>query len=461
MSEKINKTLCYIEDDKLFLSNEVNIKHVGFFKETFSDFSTIVYFEKERPECPHCEHEMTDNGSRPAKPNKLENFRKKQYICRDCNKTKVTSLEPFIEENCNYSWEICLKCLNYDYINYSSYERKTEMIEFENGVKMPRQTAYHFESKHSSEFLKQEEEAIVRLLEENGIDPTGYYHYDEQYPHYDGKPMVRLALLDAITNLPINELIIAKEDFDKSVVKSFLNSSLSGLPKIALITDGAPMYPKIIDEMGMKHQLCVFHIIKNHHTNSFKNISRVSRRIKTIQKQIATNKNIIKKLKQDKKDQDLSQKKRKKLGNRITKIEEENKKLRKELKEKKDKLKELLANDERIENIYKAEDKKGATRKFNTLNNRRKHLDNNTGGFLANLDKKLDRTLTYYDDPSIPKTNNNIERYFGITLPHEIKRKYRTVKGLTRWLRLQRIRWIRRNILHQNELENMSIKQLS
>ena len=92
MSEKINKTLCYIEDDKLFLSNEVNIKHVGFFKETCSDFTTIVYFEKERPECPHCKHEMTDNGSRPVKPNKLENFRKKQYICRDCKKTKVTSL---------------------------------------------------------------------------------------------------------------------------------------------------------------------------------------------------------------------------------------------------------------------------------------------------------------------------------------------------------------------------------
>ena len=121
----------------------------------------------------------------------------------------------------------------------------------------------------------------------------------------------------------------------------------------------------------------------------------------------------------------------------------------------------LLANNERIENIYKAKDKKGATRKFNTLNNRRKHLDKNTGGFLANLDKKLDRTLTYHDDPSIPKTNNNIERYSPITLPHEIKRKYRTIEGLTRWLRLQRIRWIRRNVLHQNELENMSIKQLS
>ena len=180
LSDNSNKTLCYIEDDKLFLSNEVNIKHIDFFKEILSGFNTIVYFEKERPECPNCGHEMRDNGSRPVKPNKLENFRKKQYICRDCKKTRVTSLKAFIKENCNYSREISLKCLNYDYINYSSYERKTEMIYLENNVKMPRQTAYHFESIHSPEFLKQEEEALVRLLEENGIEPTGHYHYDEQ-----------------------------------------------------------------------------------------------------------------------------------------------------------------------------------------------------------------------------------------------------------------------------------------
>ena len=87
-------------------------------------------------------------------------------------------------------------------------------------LKCPDKRHIIFESIHSPEFLKQEEEALVRLLEENGIEPTGYYHYDEQYPYFNGKPMVRLALLDAITNLPINELIVAKEDFDKKVVKS-------------------------------------------------------------------------------------------------------------------------------------------------------------------------------------------------------------------------------------------------
>ena len=46
LSDNSNKTLCYIADDKLFLSNEVNIKHIDFFKEILSGFNTIVYFEK-------------------------------------------------------------------------------------------------------------------------------------------------------------------------------------------------------------------------------------------------------------------------------------------------------------------------------------------------------------------------------------------------------------------------------
>ena len=41
---------------------------------------------------------MADNGSRKVKPNKLEGIRKKQYACPDCQKSKVTSLEPFISK---------------------------------------------------------------------------------------------------------------------------------------------------------------------------------------------------------------------------------------------------------------------------------------------------------------------------------------------------------------------------
>ena len=109
--------------------------------------------------------------------------------------------------------------------------------------------------------------------------------------------------------------------------------------------------------------------------------------------------------------------------------------------------------------MYNADDKKGSRRRFNTINNSRKFLDRNSCSFLENLDKKFDRTVTYYDDPLIPRTNNAIERYFGITLPSYIKRRYRTIGGLTRWIRLQKIRWVRRNVLHEYSIENLSMTE--
>ena len=459
MDEEFNKTLCEFKNGQLFLSNTINPKHREFFQDILPEFSEIVYFEHDRPVCPECGCEMDDNGSREAKPNKWEGIRKKQYICPNCGKTHVTSLEPFISKFCNFSNDICEKGLNYDSIEYLSYGKKKELMNFENNVKIARSTTYYHESVYSEPFLKRQEEILAELLEQKGITPSGYYHYDEQYPHENGKALVRLAMIDAINNLPINELIIYKEDFDKTIVESFLESSLEGLPKEAIITDGSTMYPEIIKKIGTKHQLCIFHIIKNHHTKTYRNISKVARRIRTIDNQIANNKTTINLLENEIKNNNISKKKKTNKRKKIKEIQEKNRTLRKEKSEKKKELKELLKTNERIENIYDTDTKKGSRRRFNTLNNRRKFLDKNTCSFLESLDKKFDRTVTYYDDPLIPRTNNNIERYFGITLPSFIKRKYRTIKGLTRWLRIQKIRWIRRNVLHDYTLENISLTQ--
>lgn len=63
------------------------------------------------------------------------------------------------------------------------------------------------------------------------IEPTGIYHYDEEYLHENGVKMVRLAIIDAVTNLIINDQVIYQEDFDKEFMEIFLKYSLEGLPK--------------------------------------------------------------------------------------------------------------------------------------------------------------------------------------------------------------------------------------
>lgn len=37
------------------------------------------------------------------------------------------------------------------------------------------------------------------------IEPSGKYHYDEEYLHENGDNIVRLAIIGAVTNLIIND----------------------------------------------------------------------------------------------------------------------------------------------------------------------------------------------------------------------------------------------------------------
>ena len=454
----LNKPLYFFLSDQLNVCNLISPDDLDFFQEYYSDYYTeIVYYEYERPLCPKCHSSMNSNGSRPAKPNKWEGIRKKQYICPECGKTHYTSLEKFIKRYSNYTRAICEKSLEYESITYLSYQKKAELIKLENGVKLSRQTTYYHESTYSDSFITQKEENLQKLIKECKIEPSGIYHYDEEYLHENGVKTVRLAIIDAVTNLIINDQVIYKEDFDKEFLEIFLKYSLEGLPKKILITDGHPAYPAIIERICIKQQLCIFHIIKNHNDKSYKKINKIKRRIQTLEKTIKDNEETITKLKAQSKglkgNAPLKDKKRKNRIKKRKKLEKDNKKYRKELKQKRKELKEQERINERISNIYDTDTEKGAIRRFKTIYHQLDEFDENTQKFLKNLDRKFDKTTEYYKNPQIPRTNNKIEGYFKITLPQNLKRIYRTREGLIRWIRLQKIRWTERNVLY-NESKN-------
>ena len=435
---------------------------MGFFDTYYGEYySEIVYYEYDRPICLKCGSSMNSNGSRKAKPNKWEGIRKKQYICPNCNKTQVTSLENFIKRYSNYTRSICEKALEYESISYLPYQKKAELIELENGIRLNRQTVYYHESTYADSFITQKEDDLQKILKEMKIEPSGIYHYDEEYLRENGDKIVRLTIIDAVTNLIINDQVMLQEDFDKEFLEIFLRYSLEGLSKKVLITDGYSAYPGIIEKICINHQLCIFHIIKNKRTPSFRKIRKLEKRIETIKNTIKDNEEKIGELKKHGKGRhgppQKTDKKWKRNIRKRKKLDSENKRLRKELKQKRKELKEQKDIDERISNIYNVDSQKEANRRFNTIHNQINQFDEDTQKFLKNLDKKFDRTTTYFRNSQIPRTNNKIEGYFKITLPKYLKRTYRTKKGLIRWIRLQKIRWTKRNVItnqFQNNTEN-------
>ena len=117
--------LYYFEDDQLNVSNRISPDDLDFFEEYYCEYySEIVYYEYDRPLCPKCGSSMNSNGSRVAKPNKWDGIRKKQYVCPECSKTQVTSLEEHIQRYSNYTRAICQKSLEYESICYLPYQKK-------------------------------------------------------------------------------------------------------------------------------------------------------------------------------------------------------------------------------------------------------------------------------------------------------------------------------------------------
>lgn len=240
----------------------------------------------------------------------------------------------------------------------------------------------------------------------------------------------------------------------------FLKYSLEGLPKKVLITDGHLMYPPIIERICIKHQLCIFHIIKYHNDKSYKKMNKIKRRIQTLERKIEENEERITKLKEYSKG--MAYRPSKKDKTRIRKIKKrkklmkDNTRYKNELKQKRKELNEQERINERIANIYDTDTQKAAIRRFRTIYHQLDQFDDNTQKYLKNLNKKFDKTIEYHKNPQIPRTNNKIEGYFKITLPRHIKRIYRTREGLIRWIRLQKIRWMERNVLfnEQNNLQN-------
>ena len=334
------------------------------------------------------------------------------------------------------------------------------LIKLENGIQLNRQTVYYHESTYDTSFITQKEENLQKLLEETKIEPSGIYHYDEEFLHENGIKTVRLAIIDAVTNLIINDQVIYQEDFNQDFVEIFLKYSLEGLHKKVLITDGHLMYPPIIERICIKHQLCIFHIIKYHNDKSYKKMNKIKRRIQTLERKIEENEERITKLKEYSKG--MAYRPSKKDKTRIRKIKKrkklmkDNTRYKNELKQKRKELNEQERINERIANIYDTDTQKAAIRRFRTIYHQLDQFDDNTQKYLKNLNKKFDKTIEYHKNPQIPRTNNKIEGYFKITLPRHIKRIYRTREGLIRWIRLQKIRWMERNVLfnEQNNLQN-------
>src|SRR5665648_1181887 len=343
------------------------------------------------PICPHCKsYKITKQEYSERKLNIGEQepitVYLRRYLCKSCNKKFTTSLNSIIKPGYRYPSIFMDKLIELFKTGYRSLRNASEDLLNFFGVKISYQTIHNWLQKTTKNQIKNIKTCY-----------SGYYCYDEQYVKINGTWMYRLTLYDHILNIPVTEKITPNKGY--TTIKHLIQESTENKPLISITTDHVPKYKTIMDELGVKHQLCIFHFYKMIGDKLYK----LLRSKKTSEDEKTRLKKYFKEIRQifDTTNYETATKH----------------------------LKELLSCFDDIPRILK---------RFITKN------------ILPNLN----RLTQFMHNPKISRTSNYVENYYRQTLPRANKKKYKTIHGLINYLKLKMQKWTskhRKNHQHQTK----------
>ena len=156
---------------------------------------------------------------------------------------------PLIGKNKQFLQEIMDKIPEIMKIRYQSLRKISKYFEIFLKIRVSHQTIKNWSNKNHKETINNEE-----------FEYSGYYVYDEQFLRLNGVRHYRLTLFDTILNVPILERIVCRRILKNT--KKFILDSTKNKPFICLTTDLFPMHRNVADEIGVNHQLCIFHLFQ-------------------------------------------------------------------------------------------------------------------------------------------------------------------------------------------------------
>lgn len=340
-------------------------------------------FKYDNPICPVCgSHKIIKKGTiTKNKQNingKTTEFREQQYQCKKCNKKFGITNNPLIKNNKQYLQEIIDKIPEIMKIGYQSLRKISKYFQIFLGIQISHQTIRNWSNQNHEETINNEE-----------FEYSGYYLYDEQFLRLNGVRHYRLTLYDAILNVPVSERIVRRR-IPKNT-KKFILDSTANKPFICLTTDLFPMYRNVADEIGVKHQLCTFHLFQtiNHKLKLYCRRNKINGKARD---HIYENANELKNcFRQNSKQEAIEQ------------------------------FKQYLQNYSAIPVVLKDFIRKHIIMHFH-------------------------RYVEHLDDENIEKTSNKVENYYRQTNPEKIKKLYKTKNGILTFLDFQMQNWTQNHI---------------
>jgi Transposase IS66 family. len=212
------------------------------------------HLELVNPVCPRCGFDrVTKQDYRRRRPILGEfgaqTVYLKRYRCKRCRKKFTTPLDSVVERNHRYASVFEAKVNGLTKTGYRSLRKLRDDLATFFGLAPSHQTIKNWLGIGE-----------VKRIEDQISNYSGYYCYDEQYIKIDGKRAYRLAVFDPLLNVPVTEEIAANIEYN--TIYEFLKEAFRDKPLFAVTTDHRRAYKTIMDNLGAKHQLCIFHLFK-------------------------------------------------------------------------------------------------------------------------------------------------------------------------------------------------------
>jgi transposase-like protein len=218
------------------------------------------HYEMIKTICPYCGSlKSTKQGFREIKPiidgGKKIKVSLQRYKCTSCGKKYSTKIENIKEENKKF-----LKSVK-DKVRESKRNRGGSLRKIAKDVKnfinidISHQSIKNF-LKIDANDVKKEESRITRKFSQL----SGYLTIDEEYVYIKGKKKYRVSLHDRFINGPIAEEIMSSRT--KKKIKDLIKEVTVGNKIISLTSDGLRQYKLVAKDLGIMHQRCIFHMIK-------------------------------------------------------------------------------------------------------------------------------------------------------------------------------------------------------
>ena len=364
------------------------------------------------------------------------------------SKTTTTDMFEIRDPNCTYSRYLGNLILEYIYISHFSFKTISELLKINFGLNIDYRRVHDIYKKHVEGFkLKKYEDVKMEIINKK-IKLGHVANYDEEFFYYKHQAVVRMTLIDYKSKLILKDVIVPRKMFNRELIKEFIGRSLDGLGYHTVVTDGDKRYKKILDELGLNQQRCIFHSMQNLMSRVNPVHNRLKRKIKSITEKIAEKekqifdieekyRGIMGKPKKDdiKRKKDIERKKQ--LNRELSQLRAERRKHRNYIKTNEKYIKKISLM------LRSSTYEKGIER-FEELWEIRDELSDEIRTHLKNLKGYLHEALWHTLNNDVPRTNNLIESFYKATFPRSIKRVFMTFEGLNHRIDLADLRWTER-----------------